>query len=163
MTIRPKTRQRVLILLTAIALLLTADVGLYVYRQHHNEIEAQERRDTGLAAFEQGDYDAAIEDLARYAKHDAQDVEVLRALARSHDRARPQTPEHRAAAIRFYRQAYRIDPPHELAFCTPPPEKMRQRGTCKRMWSRPTPLCCANCSKSIAGSTSVSAIRSCRH
>lgn len=113
MTIRPKTRQRVLILLTAIALLLSAGVGLYVYRQHHNEIEAQERRETGLAAFERGDYDAAIDDLARYAMHDAQDVQVLRALARSHDQARPQTPDHRAAAIRFYRQAYRLDPTHE--------------------------------------------------
>jgi len=103
----------VLILLTAIALLLTAGVGLYLYRQHHNEIEAQQRREAGLDAYERGEYDAAIDDLARYALHDAQDAEVLRALARSHDLARPQTPDHRAAALRFYRQAFRLDPDHD--------------------------------------------------
>jgi Tfp pilus assembly protein PilF len=89
MTIRPKTKRRVLILLTGLLVFSGAIAWLYAYRMRVAESKLQLDKQVGMAAYRSGDYQTAIDKLAEYISHEQQrdqgqlDPEALLAFANS--------------------------------------------------------------------------------
>jgi predicted Zn-dependent protease len=70
MTIRPKTKRRLLILLIGAALLSVAAAWLYSYRIAVAERRLIEDKQIGLDAYRAGDYQTAIDNLTEYLNHE---------------------------------------------------------------------------------------------
>jgi tetratricopeptide (TPR) repeat protein len=77
MNLRPKTRQRLLILLTCATLLIGAAGALILVQLHRHEKHRLMFRATAMAAFQQGDYHKAAENFANYLRNDRMDSEAI--------------------------------------------------------------------------------------
>src|SRR5271163_4377371 len=81
MSIRPKTKRRMVILALVGALVLAAGAGLYRWRIHQANLKIDAIKDEGMAAFHAGDYPTAIEKLSVYVTKRKSDPDALMAFA----------------------------------------------------------------------------------
>ena len=87
MTIRPKTKRRVLILLTVLAICSAALAWLYTYGMGVAEGKLELDKQLGMAAYRNGDYPTAVKKLSEYINHEQKrtngqlDPEALLAFA----------------------------------------------------------------------------------
>ncbi|MGA2441096.1 MAG: tetratricopeptide repeat protein [Tepidisphaeraceae bacterium] len=87
MTIRPKTKRRVLILITVLAIFSGAVAWLYSYRMGIAEGKLELDKQLGMAAYRKGDYPTAVDKLSEYINHEQKrphnqlDPEALLAFA----------------------------------------------------------------------------------
>jgi tetratricopeptide (TPR) repeat protein len=87
MTMRPKTKRRVLILITGTAIFAGAVVWLYSYRMRIAEGKLELDEQLGMAAYRSGDYPTAVDKLSEYINHEQKrphgqlDPEALLAFA----------------------------------------------------------------------------------
>jgi tetratricopeptide (TPR) repeat protein len=92
MTIRPKTKRRLLILLTGAALLSVAMAWLYSYRIAIAERKLIQDKQVGIDAYSNGDYQTAIDKLTEYINHeqkrDPQEMDPQALLAFANARAK---------------------------------------------------------------------------
>src|ERR1700722_12771484 len=70
MTIRPKTKRRVLILLTGATIFCGGAAWLYSYRIAIAERRLQADKQVGLDAYRAGDYQTALDKLTEYINHE---------------------------------------------------------------------------------------------
>lgn len=70
MTIRPKTKRRLLILLIGVALFSVSAAWLYSYRIAVAERKLLQDKQVGLDAYRAGDYQTAIDKLTEYINHE---------------------------------------------------------------------------------------------
>ena len=77
MNFRPKTKRRLLILLIGGISIIGAGVIFVVLQLHRYENHRLAFRAAGMAAFEQGDYRTAADDLSRYLVNDRMDGEAI--------------------------------------------------------------------------------------
>ncbi|MEX2671530.1 MAG: tetratricopeptide repeat protein [Phycisphaeraceae bacterium] len=115
MSIRAKTKRRLLILTACTLLVIVLIAGLAMFRLQQREQQAQEQHRLGMAAMERKDYVEAIEHLAPYTRRDRTDAEAAYkyAVARSNVEA-PQY-RHIREAIQLYLNVLEIDRNHEQA------------------------------------------------
>ena len=92
MTIRPKTKRRLLILLTGAALLSVTMAWLYSYRIAIAERKLIQDKQVGIDAYRNGDYQTAIDKLTEYINHeqkrDPQEMDPQALLAFANARAK---------------------------------------------------------------------------
>jgi tetratricopeptide (TPR) repeat protein len=112
MSMRPKTKRRLAILVMACLLIAAAGFGLWSFRQHQLQTRIAEAREQGLAAFEQGDYATALRRLSFYVGREKEDVEALYAYGYSRAEIEEPNNRHIAEAIGVFRRVIEIDPNH---------------------------------------------------
>jgi Tfp pilus assembly protein PilF len=81
MSIRPKTKRRVVTLALVAALVIVAAIGLYRYRMWQADQKIAQIKTEGMAAFNAGDYPTAIDKLSVYVTKHKSDTEALMAFA----------------------------------------------------------------------------------
>jgi predicted Zn-dependent protease len=122
MTIRPKTKRRVLILLSGVLVFTGAVAWLYAYRMRVAESKLQLDKQVGMAAYRSGDYQTAIDKLAEYISHEQQrdqgqlDPEALLAFANSRAKVPTKNDDYIVLAIANLRQ-----------YCSLVPENTQER------------------------------------
>ncbi len=122
MTIRPKTKRRLLILLTGLLVFSGAVAWLYAYRMRVAESKLQLDKQVGMAAYRSGDYQTAIDKLAEYISHEQQrdhgqlDPEALLAFANSRAKVPTKNDDYIVLAISNLRQ-----------YCSLVPENTQER------------------------------------
>ncbi len=102
MNIRPKTVRRLLAVVVALAVLATAALGVRQYNDSNRKARLTEARNAGIAAFKQGDYPAAIEQLKTYIKPGTTDYDALLAFATSRSNVEMPAGKHLAEAIPLF-------------------------------------------------------------
>src|SRR5690606_25216397 len=115
MSIRAKTKKRLLILVLIVTVLSGATVGAYLYRVNQIRQNTLDARVEGQAALEEGDYYTAMHRLGVYVNHNPKDAQALYQYAQ----ARQQVPEPQAKhildAVSLYRRVLDLDPTHQEA------------------------------------------------
>jgi tetratricopeptide (TPR) repeat protein len=81
MSIRPKTKRRVVTLALVATLVVCAGIALYRYRMYQANQKIDEIKTEGMAAFKAGDYPDAIDKLSVYVTKRKTDTEALMAFA----------------------------------------------------------------------------------
>ena len=115
MTVREKTRRRVLILMAVLILAGCGLGGLYVRRQAQRSQRAQEHRAEGIAAFEEGRYRDALDGLGHYLKRNEQDVEVMYRYAQARLRVPASGNAHIPRAIGVLQRVLQLEPDYPRA------------------------------------------------
>ncbi len=122
MTIRPKTKRRVLILLSGMVIFAGAITWLYAYRMRIAESKLQLDKQVGMDAYKAGDYQTAINKLAEYISHEQQrdqgqlDPEALLAFANARAKVPTKDDSYIVLAIANLRQ-----------YCSLVPENTQER------------------------------------
>ena len=83
MSMRPKTKRRLIILISALIVISGTVAGLVLLQQHRNEQALMERRRVGMEAFHRGDYSEALYPLSGYLVKRPRDLEARFAFAKS--------------------------------------------------------------------------------
>ncbi|MCC6423786.1 MAG: tetratricopeptide repeat protein [Phycisphaerales bacterium] len=83
MSMRPKTKRRLIILITALIVISGTVVGLVLLQQHRNEQALLERRRVGMEAYQRGDYAEALYPLSGYLVKRPKDLDARFAFAKS--------------------------------------------------------------------------------
>lgn len=83
MSMRPKTKRRLIILISALIVAGAAVVGLVLLQQHRNEQALMEKRHRGMEAYQRGDYQEALLPLSGYLVKRPKDLDVRFAFAKS--------------------------------------------------------------------------------
>jgi tetratricopeptide (TPR) repeat protein len=89
--------------------------GLYEFRQHQLHVKLMADRAAGMAAYQAGDYDTALNDLSHYNQNDQHDPETLFTFARVRSRIELPNEKHLLEAISYYRRGLEIDPKNTTA------------------------------------------------
>lgn len=115
MSIRAKTKRRLLILTGGSAAVLAMLVGLYLYRMTQIEQEMAEHLELGMEAMEAEDYPTALDHLREYRRRNRDDVEVAYQLATAAQQVERPQGRHLSEAIAIYQDLLERDPSHEQA------------------------------------------------
>jgi predicted Zn-dependent protease len=122
MMIRPKTKRRVLILLSGLVIFTGAVAWLYAYRMRIAESKLQLDKQIGIDAYRSGDYQTAIDKLAEYISHEQKrdqgqlDPEALLAFANARAKVPTKNDDYIVLAITSLRQ-----------YCSLVPENTQER------------------------------------
>ncbi|MGD0462534.1 MAG: tetratricopeptide repeat protein [Tepidisphaeraceae bacterium] len=122
MTIRPKTKRRVLILLGGLVVFTAAVAWLYAYRMRIAESKLRLDEQAGMEAYRAGDYQTAIDKLAEYIDHEQQgdhgqlDPKALLAFANARAKVPTKNDDYIVQAISSLR-----------AYCSLVPENTQER------------------------------------
>jgi tetratricopeptide (TPR) repeat protein len=106
MTIRPKTKRRVLILITVLAISSAGLAWLYSYRMGIAEGKLERDKQLGMAAYRNGDYPTAVDKLSEYINHEQKrtnsqlDPEALLAFANARAQVPTKNEDYVVLAIR---------------------------------------------------------------
>src|SRR5580765_2112572 len=86
MSLRPKTKRRLLVLIAGTSLLAGGITLVVNVQLHRHEQTRLQFRATAMDAYKRGDYPAALEQFGKYLRNDTNDPEALYAYAvsRSH-------------------------------------------------------------------------------
>jgi Tfp pilus assembly protein PilF len=110
MSMRPKTKQRMLILALFAALILAAGAGLYRWRIHLANLKIDAYKETGMAAFHAGDYPTAIENLSIYCTKRKTDPDALMAFAIARSKVPTLDGSHIVQAVTLARHYCDLEP-----------------------------------------------------
>ncbi|HEX7009038.1 MAG TPA: hypothetical protein VF184_03595, partial [Phycisphaeraceae bacterium] len=109
MRLPSQTKKRLTLLLAIIVAISFGIAGLYHYQQKKRYRQAQEHRQQGMAAYEAGNYQQAVEHLEQYLRQESEDAQALYRYAH----AQLQVPEpgnyHVARAISALQRVLQID------------------------------------------------------
>lgn len=115
MAMSARGKRRLAIVLAVVVVLTGALTGLYLIRQSQHEQRAQAARQAGMAAYENGDLRAALENLRVYLNRHGEDVEARY----THAMARLRLPEpggrNISPAVRSLQRVVELDPDHPQA------------------------------------------------
>lgn len=112
---RPTTKRRLTALLAVAVLGIGGAGGFYEIRQHQIKANLLAERAAGMKAYEAGDYDTALTELAKFNNSDLRDAQTLFALARARSRVELPNEQHLAEAVAYYRRGLLIDPKDNAA------------------------------------------------
>lgn len=115
MSIRAKTKRRLLILTGCGVLVVAVLTSLWAYRMDQIAKEMAEHREQGLAAIEEGDYPTALEHLKEYRRRNRDDVEVAYHMAVAARQVERPEGRHLREALNVYQDLLDLDPDHEQA------------------------------------------------
>ena len=115
MTIRAKSRRRLTLLLLVGLALVATGAGVYVHRERQLDAEAAAARTAGLAAFEQGEYGAAMAHLGKALLRLEPDPLTLRRYAQAIIQLPDTDPRHINSAIAALRRCTQMAPEDEDA------------------------------------------------
>jgi tetratricopeptide (TPR) repeat protein len=108
--LRPKTIQRLVILLGVISVLVTASIAVWVSHQRGKQRQLAEDRKLGVAAYQSGDYALALDRLRSYTAAFPDDYEALYAYGVSRLRVETGSFRHVAEARQVFEQLLRMRP-----------------------------------------------------
>ena len=118
MAMTRKSRKRLIALGVGIVLLATIGLLAVYAREYQQKRRAQQAYERGIAAFERGDFEAALPDLSFYIGRNRDDAQTMYAFAESRFRVEQPDGGHLPFAERVARQAASLAPddprPHEL-------------------------------------------------
>ncbi len=110
MKLKPKTRNRLLLVAAAFTVVVIGGVGALFIRQTRLNNWIEERRTEGLAAYDKGDYQKAMENLGQYAKRRPSDADALRKLATARFNVKSADGAHIGGAFAFLQQYLTLRP-----------------------------------------------------
>jgi len=110
MKLTPTTRRRLTILFLLLFLAGSALLAGYAYAQHRKTQRILAWRNEGMAAYEKGDYAAALDPLGRYISRKQNDAETLFAFGKSRSRVELPNGRHLAEAISYFRRGLELQP-----------------------------------------------------
>lgn len=102
MNIRPKTVRRLLVLLAVAAVVVVAFLGIRAYKDAQRAARLQADREAGIAAFQSGDFPAALDRLKNYIRRDTSDFDALLAYATSRSKVELPNGRHLPEAIQWF-------------------------------------------------------------
>lgn len=113
LTKRGKKRLLILFLLTVFAI---GAAGAFLFaRSVYRDQLAQDRRESGMAAYAEGDYRKALSDINYYFSRNDDDLEALLVMAASRARVVEPNSRHVGAAVRLYENVLLLDPNNQTA------------------------------------------------
>jgi Flp pilus assembly protein TadD len=110
MIIRAKTKRRLFILVGGFLLVSVGLATLYAVRTRQVHRELMERRVRGIAAFQRGEYPAALSALAKYVARYPNDGEAVFHLAQARYKVEVPDGGHIQQAIHYFRRAADLQP-----------------------------------------------------
>jgi predicted Zn-dependent protease len=112
----PSARRKIKILAVTALVGVVALGGLYAGWKGRKALMVRRALATGLAAYEQGDWETARLNLGRYISVHQDDADTLGKYAYAQLSVRPVKPEHLHQAMGAYRTILRLQPEHDQAF-----------------------------------------------
>ena len=110
MTVRAKTKRRLLILVIIAVVVVSTGAGWFVFRKQQIRKRYMAQRSGGLACIQAGDYATGLEKLADYIGRYPDDVEVLYELAEARLRIEMTDGKHIQLAAELLRRVLELDP-----------------------------------------------------
>lgn len=110
MTIRPKTKRRVLILIVVSVLIVAGGAAFYGYRQKQIHGQYMDTRALAMKAYEQQHYSEAIPLFSKYSARYPNDKEALYAFAISREKVPEADGSHISHGITLFRHYLELDP-----------------------------------------------------
>ncbi len=115
MAISTRARKRVLFLLVAVVVVSSAGAAGLAWRRSLRAADTAQARERGLELYSQGDWQAAMTELNKSARHNKDDAEVMVALSDSRRNVPLESGRHITSAISFAKQAPTVDPTNTQA------------------------------------------------
>ena len=110
MRLTTRGSRRLVVLLVVVASIATAAVAFWAFRDFYRSKLARQSRETGIAAYERGEYDAALAELSYALAQNSDDVEALLAFADSRSRVVEVNRRHILSAVRYYETVLKLQP-----------------------------------------------------
>ena len=110
MSMRPKSRRRLLLLFTVVFCICVVTGTFAILRIVHLRHVAQKGRLAGLEAIEQQDYPRALQQLGLYLSRNPEDVDVLLLYAKARENVEQPNGQHLGQAIALYQRALQLRP-----------------------------------------------------
>ena len=110
MRLTKRGSRRLFVLLVVVASIATAAVGFWAFRDVYRSKLARESRETGIAAYERGEYDTALAELSYTLSRNSDDIEALLAFADSRSRVVEVNRRHIVSAVRYYETVLKLEP-----------------------------------------------------
>ena len=115
MSIKPKTLRRLLLLGAFAGVIVLGGTGFVLLRQYQTQRSTQRLRVEGVAAYDKGDYPAALDSLGRYLGRVGNDADILLRYARARLRREEPDGRHLNESLATYKRYLAIKPDDKVA------------------------------------------------
>jgi tetratricopeptide (TPR) repeat protein len=115
MRLSKRARKRLLVALALLVLIIGGVIGLRVFRDAQAVRLTESKREAGMAAYRDGQYDAALHDLSYAVSRRRDDIELLLAFADTRSKLPTANDAHLAEAAVIYDNVLRLEPLHPVA------------------------------------------------
>ncbi len=110
MRLTTRGSRRLFVLLVVVVSIATAAVAFWAFRDVYRSKLARQSRETGMAAYERGEYDTALGELSYALSRNSDDIEALLAFADSRSRVVEVNRRHIVSAVRYYETVLKLEP-----------------------------------------------------
>ena len=110
MSVRVKTKRRLMYLATAGVLVAALGGGAYAFRSRSIAAQLVQSRAEGVEALKSGNYEVALHKIGRYVQRNGNDAEALYQYALAREQVPEANGRHIGQAIAVYRQLLSLDP-----------------------------------------------------
>ena len=110
MSLRPRTVRRLMVLFAAVLVVVAVGAALYLRNEHRKAVRLEAARQAGMAAYQAGDYAAALESLRFYVARNKSDPQALFAYGIARSRVEEPSGKHILEGINTLSALLQIDP-----------------------------------------------------